>query len=144
MKSVTLELRGKSPVLIFADADLEKIVPDSAILLVMSGQGCARGTRFSVHESIANEDIKLLKELLDQYTSTLGSGPHDIRTTSGSLFNKRHKEIVMKCIEQGKTESELIYGGQAVGDKGNFVQPTIFFKPKLEAQVSTHEIFGPH
>lgn len=143
LKRVTLELGGKSPVLVFADADIPTAVQNSAVFLTLNGQGCAFGTRIYVHESVAERYIEGLKEVLVAYTANLGSDPYDKTTWSCPLFNRRQKETVKRFLEQGKTEAELLVGGEFIGDKGNYVQPTLFFKPKTGAHILKHEIFGP-
>jgi aldehyde dehydrogenase (NAD+) len=143
LKRVTLELGGKSPVLVFADADLPNAIQNSAVFLTLNGQGCAFGTRIYVHESVADAYIEGLKGVIAAYTANLGSDPYDRTTWSCPLFNSRQKATVARFIEQGKTEAELLVGGEFVGDKGNYVQPTLFYKPKPGAQILKHEIFGP-
>jgi len=143
LKRVTLELGGKSPVLIFPDADLENAIRESASFLSLNGQGCVLGTRIYVHESIADMYLAGLKAAVEGYGSTLGADPQNPTTMSSPLYHQRQKDTVMKFIDQGKEEAELITGGESWGDKGCFVQPTLFFKPRKGAQISSQEIFGP-
>jgi aldehyde dehydrogenase (NAD+) len=143
LKRVTLELGGKSPVLVFPDADLSTAIRESASFLALNGQGCVLGTRIYVHESIAEQFLAGLKAAVEGYGATLGANPQDPTTMSSPLYHQRQKDSVMKFIARGKEEAELVTGGESWGEKGCFVQPTLFFKPKKGAQISTQEIFGP-
>lgn len=143
LKRVTLELGGKSPAIIFPDADLSTAIQESASFLQLNGQGCILGTRIYVHESIAETFVAGLKAVVEGYGSTLGADPQDPTTMSSPMYHQRQKDTVMKFITQGKTEAELITGGETWGDKGCYVKPTLFFKPQKGAQISSQEIFGP-
>lgn len=143
LKRVTLELGGKSPVLVFDDADLNNAVENCMSFLTMNGQGCILGTRIYVQEGVASQVLQMMKERVEQFASTLGCDPSQMSTMSSPLFHRRQKEAVMKFLEQGKKEAELITGGNSWGRKGCFVQPTIFFHPKPGAEIVEKEIFGP-
>jgi aldehyde dehydrogenase (NAD+) len=143
LKKVTLELGGKSPVIVFPDADLEKASKASASFLALNGQGCVLGTRMYVHEDVAQEMIARMKGIVEYMGTTLGSDPLSPATLSSPLYNHRHKEIVMKFIEEGKKEATLLTGGSAVEGKGCYVQPTIFVNPSKTAKILKEEVFGP-
>ncbi|KAI0203728.1 aldehyde dehydrogenase domain-containing protein [Astrocystis sublimbata] len=143
LKKVTLELGGKSPVIVFEDADLEKAVKMSAAFLALNGQGCVLGTRMYVHEDVAQEMIAQLKVIAEYMGTTLGANPLDPSTQTSPLFTHRQKDVVMKFIEEGKKEATLLTGGSTVGEKGCYVQPTIFVNPSKTAKVLNEEIFGP-
>ncbi|KAI0817562.1 aldehyde dehydrogenase domain-containing protein [Xylaria sp. FL0064] len=143
LKKVTLELGGKSPVIVFQDANLEKASKMSAAFLALNGQGCLLGTRMYVHEDVAQEMIARMKGIVEYMGTGLGSDPLNPSTITSPLYNHRQKEVVMKFIEEGKSEATLLTGGSAVGEKGCYVQPTIFIKPSKSAKVLREEVFGP-
>jgi aldehyde dehydrogenase (NAD+) len=143
LKRVTLELGGKSPVLIFDDADVNNAVANSMSFVSLNGQGCILGTRIYVQRAVADEFVQKLKGAVEGFAKTLGADPFEPATMSSPLFHHRQKEVVMAFLEQGKKDAELITGGDKWGTKGCFVQPTIFYQPKLGADITTKEIFGP-
>ncbi len=143
LKRVTLELGGKSPVLVFEDADIAEAVQGAASFLALNGQGCILGTRIYVQERIAADFLAALKMAVEGYASTLGADPMAPTTMSGPLYHARQRDSVLKSIEQGKKEAELITGGEAWGTEGCYVKPTIFYKPETGAQIVEKEIFGP-
>lgn len=146
LKQVTMELGGKSPLIIFADADLNNA--SSAALLAnfyTQGEICSNGTRVFVHEAIYDEFIGLLKKRTEQLV--IGD-PQDLATQVGSLINQTHLNKVMGYIEKGKAEgATLITGGKQVNVKGceagAFVEPTIFADCTDEMTIVREEIFGP-
>jgi phenylacetaldehyde dehydrogenase len=142
IKRLTLELGGKSPVIVFADADL----PAAAKAVVNgvffnSGQVCDGGTRAYIHSSIYDE---FLRELVT-YTRTLKIAPGlDPNCFIGPLVSARQKARVTEYIETGKREgAELVYGGQPVEGPGYFVEPTIFAHCRNDMKIVQEEIFGP-
>ncbi|KAI1823999.1 aldehyde dehydrogenase domain-containing protein [Xylaria intraflava] len=143
LKKVTLELGGKSPVIVFPDADLEKASKATAAFMALNGQGCLLGTRLYVHEDVAEEMTARMKGIAEYMSSTLGGDPLDPATLTSPLFNHHQKDIVMKFIEAGKNEATLLTGGSVVGEKGCYVQPTIFVNPSKSAKILHEEIFGP-
>ncbi|OCK75160.1 aldehyde dehydrogenase [Lepidopterella palustris CBS 459.81] len=143
LKRVTLELGGKSPVVVFDDADVDNAVANSMSFVSLNGQGCVLGTRIYVQRGIADEFVQKLKGGVEGFAQTLGADPFEPTTMSSPLFHHRQKETVMAFLEQGKKDAELITGGDSWGTKGCFVQPTIFYKPKPGADIVTKEIFGP-
>ena len=146
LKAVTLELGGKSPLIIFDDADLDNAV--SAAMLAnfyTQGQICTNGTRVFVHESI--KDAFVEKLLARVGTLTLGD-PADPATEVGPLISHQHMQHVLNYIEIGKEEGGqvLIGGGKADVDglpDGNFVLPTVFDGLNDEMRIVREEIFGP-
>lgn len=142
LKNVTLELGGKSPVLVCADADMKTAIEGSSGFLALNGQGCILGTRIYVHKYSAKEFVEGLKTTVEGYVSTLGADPQDKTTMSSPIYHSGQKETVMKYIAQGKTEAELITGGEAFGKNGCYVKPTLFFKPKPGARIVSEEVFG--
>lgn len=143
LKRVTLELEGKSPVVVFDDADLADAIEQGSRFLMINGQGCVLGTRIYVQEPIVDAYLVGLKKAVEGYASSLGSDPFSMSTMSSPLYHTRQKESVMRSLEQGKKEAEVITGGGSWGDRGCFVEPTIFFKPADNAEIVKKEIFGP-
>ncbi len=142
---VTLELGGKSPNIVFDDADLAAAVKGVIYgIFLNAGQMCWAGSRLLVHEPIA----KAFLEQLKAESEKLALGPGlDKATRMGPLVSKDHKATVEAFVEKGKQEAKLLTGGQAVIDpklaKGNFMQPTIFTEVPREAIIAREEIFGP-
>ena len=144
LKRVSLELGGKSPFIIFQDADIEKAIVDSAQnILALNGQGCILGTRVYVHESLADRYLQGMKKNLESSKATLGMSPLDQETTAAPLAHVGQLNRVLAFLEKGKEEAQLITGGSRFGTVGCYVEPTIFFQPKAGAEIATKEIFGP-
>lgn len=144
LKQVTLELGGKSPAMIFQDADIPNAVyHSSTTFLRNSGQVCVAASRVLVQESIAPEFIKALKTAFVGAASKLGD-PASETTVFGPLADKKHFDHVMSFVEESKAEKiEVLAGGERVGEKGTFLQPTVLLNPDLKSKVYTEEIFGP-
>jgi betaine-aldehyde dehydrogenase len=146
LKNVTMELGGKSPLIIFADADLDNAV--SAAMMAnfyTQGEICTNGTRVFVENGIHDEFV----ERLLARTSRLKIGdPMDPDTQIGALISEGHMETVLSYIEKGKAEgANLRCGGKRSDDpklaNGCFVEPTIFTDCKDDMAITTDEIFGP-
>ncbi|KAL6706733.1 hypothetical protein ACN47E_005275 [Coniothyrium glycines] len=143
LKSVTLELGGKSPSLIFPDANIENALQHhSQNFLFNTGQACIAASRTFVHEDIAEEFVKQLKIRFEQLGHVTGN-PEDSKIFFGPLVDGKQFERVMSFVDVGKKEAELVTGGVRKGDKGFFVEPTIFLNPKDDARIYREEIFGP-
>ncbi|KAJ5085670.1 hypothetical protein N7532_010441 [Penicillium argentinense] len=143
LKRVTLELGGKSPALVFDDADLDNALTWTVnAILARSGQVCVAASRVYVQRSIANDFISKYKERMLAAVEKLGD-PLDKATMMGPLVNKAAFERVSKMIERGKDEAELVVGGVRHGDQGCFIEPTVFLNPQKGAQIYSDEIFGP-
>lgn len=144
LKRVSLELGGKSPLLVFQDADINKAVADATTnLLTLNGQGCILATRVYVHASIVDNFVQRMRAQLEAHAKTLGKGPLDSGTVSAPLAHHGQLARVLNFLEVGKTEAELVTGGGRFGSKGCYVEPTIFYKPKQDAEIMRKEIFGP-
>ncbi|PCI30036.1 MAG: betaine-aldehyde dehydrogenase [SAR324 cluster bacterium] len=146
LKSVTMELGGKSPLIIFADANLDQAV-SAAIMANFYTQGevCSNGTRVFVAESI--EDA-FTERLLARVRKMKIGDPTDPETHVGALISKEHMHKVLGYIESGKKEgAKLLCGGGRPSDPhlaaGNFVEPTIFSECRDEMTIVKEEIFGP-
>lgn len=146
LKQVTLELGGKSPLIIFEDADLENAISGAMLANFYStGQICSNGTRVFVHNSIMEPFLARLKERTE--TILLGD-PLKEETQLGPLVSKEHREKVMAYIEIGKEEgAELICGGGVPqGEEfaqGAYIEPTIFAGVGDDMRIAKEEIFGP-
>ncbi|EXA31244.1 hypothetical protein FOQG_10735 [Fusarium oxysporum f. sp. raphani 54005] len=144
LKKVTLELGGKSPVLVFNDAHMEKAIDFCVTMFLFnSGQVCAAGSRVYVQRDVITPFIESLKTRYAQVASTLGANTKDVSTFMGPVADEAQFNRVMDFIESGKKEAELATGGHRVGDEGYFIAPTIFTRPKPDARILREEIFGP-
>ncbi|KAF9888270.1 hypothetical protein FE257_008840 [Aspergillus nanangensis] len=141
LKRVTLELGGKSPSIIFSDADLENALENSSQnFLLNSGQICVAATRILVHEDIAEKFATGLKARFDMFNNTKGD-PLAKDTFLGPLADRAQTERVHAFFQQGKKDGvNFLTGG---GINGNFVEPTIMNNPPLNSSVWKEEIFGP-
>lgn len=146
LKDVTMELGGKSPLLILADADIE-LAADIAMManFYSSGQVCTNGTRVFVHRS----QKAALEKALETRVKRIRMGePMDPRTNFGPLTSFAHMENVLRYIESGKAEGARLLCGGAREVSGNFaqgayVQPTIFTDCEDHHTIVKEEIFGP-
>jgi phenylacetaldehyde dehydrogenase len=142
IKKVTLELGGKSPNIIFPDADLDKALDAAAATICRnSGQICSAGTRLLVHESLHDEAAEKVAKLVSGYK--VGS-PFDPDTELGPLISARQLERVLSYVDIGKNEgANVTLGGARVGNVGYFVAPTVFSSVSNEMRIAREEIFGP-
>jgi acyl-CoA reductase-like NAD-dependent aldehyde dehydrogenase len=141
---VNLELGGKSPTIVFPDADLDDAV-EGAVQGFCShaGQVCVAGTRLFVHADIKDAFLGKLVERLQ--TAQVGDG-FDDSTQMGPLVSKKQYDRVRDYIEVGKSEATLFYGGgkpAGTPEGGYFVEPTVFTDVTSDARISREEIFGP-
>lgn len=142
IKHVTMELGGKSPLIIFDDADLENAV-GGAILgnFYSSGQVCSNGTRVFVQKGIKEAFLKRLSERL---ADVVMGDPHDPDTNFGPMVSARQREIVEGYIEKGKEEgARLVCGGVRPDRDGFFIEPTVFADVTDDMTIAREEIFGP-
>ena len=145
MKRLQLELGGKSPDLVFADADLDKAVPGVAMgVFSNSGQICFAGTRVFVERKIQDEFV----DRLSAYTRTLKVGdPLAPDTQLGPLISQRQLDRVLGFVESGQREgAQLAVGGQRLGGDlsgGYFLEPTVFNDVSNSMSIAREEIFGP-
>lgn len=142
MKHVTMELGGKSPLLIFDDADLENAV-GGAILgnFYSSGQVCSNGTRVFVQEGIKDAFLKRLTERLA--TAVIGD-PQNEATNFGPMVSQNQLDIVQRYIQIGLDEgATLIAGGKRLDRDGFYLEPTVFADVTDDMTIAKDEIFGP-
>jgi aldehyde dehydrogenase (NAD+) len=142
LKRVTLELGGKSPNIIFADTDLDAAVEGAHFGLFFNhGQCCCAGSRVFVEEKIYDEFVE--KSGARASRRTVGD-PFDPKTEQGPQVDSAQFDKVMGYIDSGRTEgAKLVCGGDRVGDRGYFIQPTVFADVQDEMKIAREEIFGP-
>ena len=146
VKRLTLELGGKSPNILFEDAELEQAV--SGVMngiFVNQGEICTAGSRLLVHESLHRE---VVERLVERASLIRVGHPTDWDTRLGALISPAHRERVLAFIASGVTEgARLICGGRVPDDPalaaGNYVLPTIFDGVTPEMRIFQEEIFGP-
>lgn len=142
MKHVTMELGGKSPLIIFDDADIENAV-SGAILgnFYSSGQICSNGTRVFVHVSIKEQ---FLERLADRVSKVVTGDPRDEAVNFGPLVSEEQMNKVLGYVVSGKSEgARLVTGGMRIDREGYFVAPTVFADVTDDMTIAREEIFGP-
>ncbi|TVY82759.1 Aldehyde dehydrogenase [Lachnellula suecica] len=144
LKRVTLELGGKSPAVIFGDCNLENAITwTSRYLAINSGQACFAPTRVYVQEEIYEKFIGGYKAALKAATAAVGD-PELEQTMLGPLVDEMQFNRVAGFIERGQNgQGTLSLGGKRIGDKGYFIEPTIFENVAPDAEIIREEIFGP-
>ncbi|MCK6483537.1 MAG: aldehyde dehydrogenase family protein [Phycisphaerae bacterium] len=142
LKRVTLELGGKSPNIVFADADMDQAIEGAHFALFFNqGQCCCAGSRLYVEERCYDEFVE--KSVARAKKRTVGD-PFDPKTEQGPQVDKDQFTKVMGYIEAGKQEgAKLLAGGKRWGDRGFFVEPTVFADVNEEMKIGQEEIFGP-
>ncbi len=147
VKTVSLELGGKNPIVVFADADVEAAVDGAlrGMAFTWQGQSCGSTSRLLVHESLHGEFVRRLGERM----GALRSGPPtDEATETGAIVHRRQFEKVMSYLELGRDEGfDLVVGGGAADvpgmPDGMFVRPTLFDNVPPDSRLVKEEIFGP-
>ncbi|KPW02822.1 betaine-aldehyde dehydrogenase [Pseudoalteromonas sp. P1-8] len=147
LKDVTMELGGKSPLLVFDDADVSQAV--SAAMLgnfYTQGEICTNCTRIYVHKNVYQQFIDELKTRTEQ--NIIAGDPMDPEVNLGALISKKHQELVLGYIDKGIQEgATLLTGGKALSPvsapNGYFVEPTVFVDCKDDMTIVKEEIFGP-
>ncbi|KFG93414.1 aldehyde dehydrogenase [Burkholderia paludis] len=142
MKRVTLELGGKSPSIVFDDADLGQVGLGAALAVFFnSGQICFAASRLFVQDSVYDRVVDAIAAVASQLK--VGNG-QDADTVLGPLVSRKQQERVLGYVRSGIEQgASLVYGGQKVGDKGYFVQPTVFADADPSMKIAQEEIFGP-
>jgi aldehyde dehydrogenase (NAD+)/betaine-aldehyde dehydrogenase len=142
IKRVTLELGGKSPNLVFADANLDDAIPSSVwSIYYAAGQSCEARSRVLVEGSLYDEFVR---RFADYATQLRVGDPLDAETQIGSLISSAHRERVHGFVERGIAEgAEVVTGGELSEGKGAFYTPTVLAKVRNEMEVAQEEIFGP-
>ncbi|WP_345751351.1 aldehyde dehydrogenase family protein [Microbacterium rhizophilus] len=142
LKRLSLELGGKSPVLIFGDADLDRAIDSAAISIYNnSGQVCAAGSRLYVEASVAD---RVIAGIVERASALRVGGGLEEGVTTGPLISARQRDRVLGYIEQGREAGAgVAVGGFAPARPGFFVQPTVLTGTSAEMSVVREEIFGP-
>ncbi|MET0259402.1 MAG: betaine-aldehyde dehydrogenase, partial [Methylobacterium sp.] len=146
LKQVTLELGGKSPLIVFADADLDDAVGGAMLANFYSaGEVCSNGTRVFVHEEVREA---FLEKLAARTRAMIVGDPLDRATQVGALISEAHMNKVLSYIEEGRREgARLVVGGERITEgalaKGWFVGPTVFDACDDGMRIVREEIFGP-
>ena len=142
LKKVSLELGGKSPAIIFPDADLERAIPGTASAIFFNqGQCCCAGSRLFVHESVYDKVLQGVSDIAGGITMGPGLDP---QTGMGPLVSEEQFDKVTGYIDSGVKEgARVAAGGKRHGDRGYFVQPTVLTNTKPSMKVVREEIFGP-
>ena len=142
LKKVSLELGGKSPVIIFPDADVDVTVPGAArAIFTNSGQVCAAGSRLYAHKRVFDRIIAGVAQEAKKIRvgHALSEG-----TQMGPLVSKDQLERVSGYLEQGENDgATVVTGGGRIGNEGYFIEPTILTDTRPEMSVIREEIFGP-
>jgi aldehyde dehydrogenase (NAD+) len=142
LKPVTLELGGKSPNIIFEDVDLDEAVEGAHLgLFSNQGQSCCAGSRVFVEDTIYDRFVE--KSVARARKRVVGD-PFDPNTELGPLVDQMQLDKVMGYIDSGRAEgAKLACGGERIGDRGYFVQPTVFADVQDHMKIANEEIFGP-
>ena len=142
LKKVTLELGGKSPVLIYNDADLPKAIAGAALgIFINSGQGCICGSRVYVQRGVYHA---VLDGLAQAAKALRLGGPQDSNVDLGPLISRKQLERVLKFLDEGRRDgAEIVAGGERLDRPGYFVKPTVLTRVREDMRLMREEIFGP-
>lgn len=145
LKHVTMELGGKSPIVVFDDADIDSAISGAMLgNFYSTGQVCSNGTRVFVHKAIKETFLSRLKARTE---AILIGDPQDEATQMGPMVSLAQREKVLSYIDKGKTEgATLITGGgipNSVTGEGFYIQPTVFADVTDDMTIAREEIFGP-
>jgi acyl-CoA reductase-like NAD-dependent aldehyde dehydrogenase len=145
VKRITLELGGKSPNIVFADADLDAAVKGAANgIFYGKGEVCAAGSRLFVEKKIHDD---FMNKLVDRTKKLKPGDPLDPKTRLGAIVSEQQMNTVLGYIDAGKSEgAKLVAGGNRAsvdGGKGYFIEPTIFDDVDNQMKIAQEEIFGP-
>jgi len=142
IKRLTLELGGKSPNVVFADAELDDAIPSAVWSIYYSaGQSCEARSRILVEAPLYDDFVAKFSELAGKLRV---GDPLDPETQMGSLISVEHREKVHGLVELGREEgAEVVTGGEPADGKGAFYPPTVLAKVENRMAVAQEEIFGP-
>jgi 5-carboxymethyl-2-hydroxymuconic-semialdehyde dehydrogenase len=141
LKRVHFELGGKNPVVVFADADLDRAL-DAVLFMIYSlnGERCTSSSRALVEASIYEEFSRRAAERMKKIKV---GHPLDPATEIGPLIHPRHVDKVLSYINAAQSEGATVIGGGRAADKGNFVAPTLYLQARNTMRIAQEEIFGP-
>ena len=142
LKKVSLELGGKSPMFVFADAYLEQTISGTAqAIFNNAGQVCIAGSRLYVEKAIYDRVLQGIVDFAENIRVGPGMSPD---TEMGPLISARQLDRVSHYIDSGRNEgAELVTGGKRIGTQGYFIEPTVFANTSHEMKIHREEIFGP-
>ena len=142
IKRITMELGGKSPNIVFEDADIDAAINGAVLGLYLNqGQCCCAGSRLFVQESIYDKFVETLAAKVQE--RKLGD-PFHPETEQGPQVDQAQFDKIMSYIAKGKAQgSRCVAGGERFGNKGYFIKPTVFADVKDDMAIATDEIFGP-
>lgn len=142
LKKVTLELGGKSPNIIFGDADLETAIPGAGMAIFLNqGEACEAGSRLFVHDSVYDEVVAGVADIARGFK--LGNSL-DPETTMGPVVSQTQLDTVLGYLDAGRQEgARAVAGGRRHGTEGFFVEPTVLVDTEPGMRVVDEEIFGP-
>jgi acyl-CoA reductase-like NAD-dependent aldehyde dehydrogenase len=142
LKQVYLELGGKSPAVIFEDADLQEAAKQTAHSIQSnSGQVCMANSRIYVQDTVFDKYMELFKT---EWNEIIMGDPLDKTTNHGPQADEAQHKTVLRYLDMGKQSGELVLGGAAPSDReGYYIQPTIFTNTPEDATIMKEEIFGP-
>ncbi len=142
LKRLTFELGGKSPNVVFADADLDAAIAGAEFgLFFNQGQCCCAGSRLFVEESVHEQFVE---KLVQQASSRKLGDPFLAETTQGPQVDKAQYDKILSYIEKGKQGgAACLTGGEPLEGKGYFIEPTVFANVTDDMEIATDEIFGP-
>ncbi|HXV12711.1 MAG TPA: aldehyde dehydrogenase family protein [Candidatus Krumholzibacteria bacterium] len=144
IKRISLELGGKSPNIVFADAKLEAAANGACSgIFYNKGEVCAAGSRLFVEKKVHDEFVEMIKTKMARYTP---GDPLDDKTRLGPQVSKAHRDSILKRVEEGAREgAKVAIGGRAtaVNGKGYYVEPTVLTGVTNAMTVAREEIFGP-
>ena len=142
LKRVHFELGGKNPVMVFADADIERAL-DAVVFMIysMNGERCTSSSRLLIHESIEQRFTAMLIERVGRLRV---GNPLDPDTEIGPLIHRRHREKICSFFEYANQDgAAIVAGGSPIEGPGNYVQPTVIAGASNRMRVAQREIFGP-
>ncbi len=142
MKRLTFELGGKSPNVIFADSDLDAAIGGAHFGLYFNqGQCCCAGSRLFVEERVHDEVVDRIRDLNKDHKV---GDPFDPETKQGPQIDEAQFDKILKYVEYGKKDgAQCLSGGKRVGNKGYFIEPTLFAGVTDNMRIAREEIFGP-
>lgn len=142
LKRVTLELGGKSPLIVFKDADVEKAANECATSIFSNqGQVCSGASRAFVHEDVHDEFVACMKKVAE---ARVVGDPFDEKSEIGAVISKLQLDKILNYIKLGKEQGAVcVSGGEKIDGKGYFMQPTIFTGVTDNMTIAREEIFGP-
>lgn len=144
LKRVTLELGGKSPAVVFEDAEFTPSVAACTFgITANTGQTCAATSRLFVQESIADRFIEEVRRAFEGIAANIGADPLNPGTQYGPLVDKSQFERVRSYVEEASASLSPLVGGATSERPGYHVAPTIFLNPADDSKIYREEIFGP-